>query len=62
MTAFGYMERELLEWDILLLRLKDKGANEQTGEPQGNDLEVQAYSNYRSIEYLDLSYNDLKNG
>ena len=62
MTAFGYMERELLEWDILLLRLKDKWPNESTGEPQGNDLEVQNYSNYRSIEYLDLSYNDLKNG
>ena len=62
MTAFGFMERELLEWDILLLRMKDKWANEQTGEPQWNDLNIQNYSNYRSIEYLDLSYNDLKNG
>ena len=62
MTAFGYMERELLEGDILILRMKDKWANEQTWEPQGNDLEIQAFSNYRSIEYIDLSYNDLKNG
>lgn len=61
MTAFGYMERELLEWDILLLRLKDKWANEDTGEPQWNDLDIQQFSNYRSVEYLDLSYNDLKN-
>lgn len=62
MTAFGYMERELLEWDILILRMKDKGADESTGEPQWNDLNIQQFSNYRSIEYIDLSYNDLKNG
>jgi hypothetical protein len=62
MTAFWYMERELLEWDILILRMKDKGADESTGQPQWNDLKIQNFSNYRSIEYLDLSYNDLKNG
>lgn len=57
MTAFGYMERDLKKWDFLVLRMKDKWANEQTWEPQGNDLKLQNYSNYRSIEYLDLPYN-----
>ena len=62
MTSFWYMERELLEGDILILRMKDKWPDDQTWEPQWNDLEIQPDSNYRSIEYIDLSYNDLKNG
>lgn len=57
MTAFWYMERDLQKGDILVLRMKDKWADEQTGEPQWNDLKLQQRSNYRSIEYIDLPYN-----
>lgn len=57
MTAFGYMERDLLKWDFLVLRMKDKWADESTGEPQGNDLKLQQWSNYWSIEYMEPLYN-----
>lgn len=57
MTSFWYMERDLQKGDVLVLRMRDKGADEQTGEPQWNDLTLQARSNYRSIEYMDLPYN-----
>lgn len=56
MTSFWYMERDLQKDDILVLRMRDKGADESTGEPQWNDLKLQNYSNYRSIEYMDLPY------
>ena len=58
MTSFGYMERDLKKWDILVLRLKDKWADESTGEPQWNNLTLQRDSNYWSIEYMDLPYNN----
>ena len=58
MTSFGYMERDLKKWDFLVLRMKDKWANESTGEPQWNDLKLQQRSNYWSIEYMDLPYNN----
>ena len=57
MTSFWYMERDLQKGDVLVLRMKDKGADEQTGEPQWNDLKLQPRSNYRSVEYMDLPYN-----
>ena len=57
MTAFWYMERDLQKGDVLVLRMRDKWADEQTWEPQWNDLKVQQRSNYRSIEYMDLPYN-----
>lgn len=57
MTAFGYMERDLKKWDFLVLRMKDKGADETTGEPQGNDLKLQRDSNYWSIKWIDPSEN-----
>lgn len=56
MTAFGYQERDLLKWDILALRMKDEDTD-ASWNPQGNDLTLQADSNFRSIEYLDLPYN-----
>ncbi len=52
-TAFGYMERNLVKWDILVLRAKDAECWAD-GSPQGNDLTFQTSSNYRSIEYLNL--------
>ena len=57
MTAFGYQERDLKKGDILVLRMKDEMHDISTGEPQGNDLDIQIDSNYRSIDYLDLPYN-----
>lgn len=57
MTAFGYMERDLKKWDVLVLRMKDWPHNPTTWEPTGNDLTIQNDSNYWSIEYLDLPYN-----
>lgn len=56
-TAFGYQERDLKKWDFLVLRTKDLWPDDNTGEPQGNNLTLQRDSNYWSIEYLDLSYN-----
>lgn len=56
MTAFGYMERELLKWDLLVLRLKDWPHDPNTWEPTWNDLTLQIDSNYRSVEYLDTPY------
>ena len=57
MTALWEQERDLLKWDILVLRMKDWTYNPSTWEPTGNDLTLQNDSNYRSIEYLDLPYN-----
>jgi hypothetical protein len=57
MTAFWYMERDLLKWDLLVLRMKDWPHDPSTWEPTGNDLTIQNDSNYWSIEYLDLPYN-----
>ena len=56
MTAFGYMERELLKWDVLVLRTKDWPHDPSTWEPTGNDLTLQTSSNYWSVEYLDTPY------
>lgn len=58
MTAFWYMERNLEKWDILVLRTKDQEPNPSTWEPQWNNLLLQADSNYRSIEYLNLPINN----
>lgn len=58
MTAFWYIERNLEKWDILVLRTKDQEPNPSTWEPQWNNLLLQADSNYRSIEYLNLPYNN----
>ncbi len=57
MTAIGEQERDLLKWDILVLRMKDATYNPSTWEPTGNNLTIQNDSNYWSIEYLDLPYN-----
>lgn len=57
MTAIWEMERDLKKWDILVLRMKDGPHNPSTWEPTGNNLTLQADSNYWSIEYLDLPYN-----
>lgn len=57
MTAFGYMERDLKKWDLLVLRMKDKWANETTWEPQWNDLKLQRDSNYWSVKWIDPSEN-----
>jgi len=55
MTALWYMERDLLKWDVLVLRAKD--ASNPDGSPAWNDLTLQTNSNYWSIEYLNLPYN-----
>lgn len=55
-TAFGYMERNLIKWDILVLRAKDAECWAD-GSPQWNDLAFQTSSNYWSIEYLNLPIN-----
>lgn len=57
MTAFWFIERDLKKWDILVLRMKDQWHNTTTWEPQWNDLVIQADSNYRNVEYIDLAYN-----
>ena len=57
LTAFGYQERDLLKWDILVLRMKDAETDPTTWENPWNNLTLQPYSNFWSIEYLDLPYN-----
>lgn len=57
MPALWEQERDLLKWDILVLRMKDATYNPSTWEPTGNNLTIQNDSNYWSIEYLDLPYN-----
>jgi hypothetical protein len=57
MTAIAEQERDLLKWDILVLRMKDWPHDPSTWEPTGNNLTLQQDSNYWSIEYLDLPYN-----
>lgn len=57
MTALWEQERDLLKWDILVLRMKDATYDPTTWEPTGNNLDIQNDSNYWSIEYLDLPYN-----
>jgi hypothetical protein len=56
MTASSVMEKDLLKWDILVLRFQDGTYDSSTGEPTGNPLTLQQDSNYWSIEYLDLPY------
>lgn len=58
MTAQWSIETDLYKGDILVLRMKDQTYNSSTWEPQGNDLNIQNNSNYWSIEYLDLPYNN----
>lgn len=58
MTAQWSIETDLKKWDVLALRMKDQTYNSSTREPQGNDLNIQNNSNYWSIEYLDLPYNN----
>ncbi len=58
MTAQWSIETDLKKGDILVLRMKDQTYNSSTWEPQGNDLDIQNNSNYWSIEYLDLPYNN----
>lgn len=58
MTAQWFIEADLLKDDILVLRMKDQTYNSSTWEPQWNDLDIQNNSNYWSIEYLDLPYNN----
>ena len=58
MTAQWSIETDLKKGDILVLRMKDQTYNSSTWEPQGNDLNIQNDSNYWSIEYLDLPYNN----
>lgn len=51
MTAFGYVECDLNEWDWLELKIQDQW---------GNDIdlsELQQSSNRWSVEYIDLAYN-----
>lgn len=57
LTAFGYMERDLLKDDILVLRMKDAETDPTTWENPWTDLTLQQWSNFWSIEYLDLPYN-----
>ena len=57
MTSIAEQERDLLKWDILVLRMKDWPHNPNTWEPTWNNLTLQQDSNYWSIEYLDLPYN-----
>ena len=57
MTALGEQERDLLKWDILVLRFQDWTYDATTWEPTWNPLTIQQDSNYWSIEYLDLPYN-----
>lgn len=58
MTAQWSIETDLFKDDILVLRMKDQTYNSSTREPQWNDLNIQNNSNYWSIEYLDLPYNN----
>jgi hypothetical protein len=58
MPAQWSIETDLFKDDILVLRMKDQTYNSSTREPQGNDLNIQNNSNYWSIEYLDLPYNN----
>ena len=58
MTAQWSIETDLKKGDILVLRMKDQTYNSSTWEPQWNDLNIQNNSNYWSIEYLDLPYNN----
>lgn len=55
-TAFGYNERDLKKWDILVLRMRDAETNADWS-PAGNELTIQQWSNFLSIEYIDTPYN-----
>lgn len=57
MTSFGYIERDLKAWDILVLRTKDSDPNPDWS-PAWNDLILQANSNFFSVDYLSLPYNN----
>ena len=57
MTASSTMEVDLLKDDIIVLRFQNGTYDPNTWEPTGTYLTVQDYSNYLSIEYLDLPYN-----
>ena len=51
MTAFGYIERELEKDDVLVLRMRDANAL-NPWVPWGNELIIQADSNFWTVEYL----------
>ena len=59
LTAFGYIERDLKAWDILVLRAMD-----EEPDPDGSPaslwykLHLQSNSNFFSVEYINLPYNN----
>lgn len=53
-TSFWYIERDLKEWDRLVLRMKDAEISEDWTNPW-NNLKLQQRSNFRSVEYIGLS-------
>ena len=59
MTTWGYAELDLKAWDILVLRMKDQTPDTAwDGSPRWNNLTLQPYSNFMSVEYIDLPYNN----
>ena len=57
LTAMWRIETDLFKWDILAFRFQDWTYDTTTWEPTWNMLTLQEFSNYWSIEYIDLPYN-----
>lgn len=49
-TAYGYVECDLEKWDWLELKMLDQNDNDISSSY------LQTYSNWRSVEYVDLAY------
>lgn len=57
MPTWWYAELDLKAWDVLVLRMKDQ-TPDSSGNPRWNDLVLQEYSNFMSVEYKDLPLNN----
>lgn len=53
-ASFGYVECDLSKWDWLELIMIDQNGN----HIDSSSWKLQTYSNWRSVEYIDLAYNN----
>lgn len=55
MPTWWMVEIDLMKDDIFVLRMRDQEPNATTWAPQWNELTLEPYSNFISVEYIDMA-------
>lgn len=59
MPTWWYVEMDLLKWDILVLRMRDKNPDTSwTWEPLWNELTLEPYSNFISVKHVGYTFSE----